>query len=108
MTMSTITGLTVRGHAAKGTKPAMRAVTMRPKPAMNRAPRADAISGKRVKASQSGQLPKEPIQRPASTARVSGFQLRRDRSDEGVFGSGIGAIVSVAVQPAGLQGQHRR
>ena len=92
-TNTAIIGFTAWRHAASASRPVVSAATITPKPPMNTAPRADAISGRRARASQSGQLQSVAIQMPARTASASGFQPCRDRPGVSAFRSAIAAIV---------------
>src|SRR5438105_9153897 len=74
---SAATGLSVQRHANSASNAVVTAATITPNPAMNKAPRSDAISGSTASARHSGQLANSAIHDATSTATLNGFKARR-------------------------------
>ena len=80
--ITAIAGLIVGRHASSVSSSAVSAAIITPKPMTKRAPRVELVSGNASNARHSGQFGNAAIHRPASSARVSGFQPRTGRMSE--------------------------
>src|SRR5438552_10338024 len=76
---SAMIDVAVQRHANNARTPKVSAPTAAAKPAMNTAPRNDAISGSAAMARHNGQLANTAIHSAASSARVKGFQVEGSR-----------------------------
>src|SRR5436190_11471365 len=90
----------VRRQASKASGRKVNAATAMPKPTMNTAPRAEAISGRDDSVRHSGQLASTAIHSDASSATVSGLWAGRseDAGNEVERGRGM-RLLSLLARP---------